>query len=153
MQEDKALPRWISDANNLPLAFAQVREDALIDESIVKGLGKDATVALIASGGCTAALLATLPNISQIQLIDPNPSQLSLSRLKIRLLMACGTNDRLAILGHRPMASTDRRNWLAQELFALGLAENVLGPMAFVAQMGLTSLVATSAYLPPCNRH
>lgn len=136
MRVDNDLPLWVREAKNLPVAFAQVREDSLIDEWVLRQLGQDAKIALIASGGCTAALLATIPNVAQLQLIDPNPSQLALTRLKIRLLQSYDIANRLAILGHRPMPFQERQNALAKELRVLGLAEDAMGSLSFVAQVG-----------------
>jgi S-adenosylmethionine-diacylglycerol 3-amino-3-carboxypropyl transferase len=136
MRGDNDLPLWVREAKNLPVAFAQVREDALIDEWVLRRLGQDASIALIASGGCTAALLATLTNVAHLQLIDPNPSQLALTRLKIRLLQSYDIADRLAILGHRPMPTQERKNLLALELSMLGLAEDAIGSLDFVARVG-----------------
>ena len=52
-----AAPGWVCDATAWPVAFAQVREDPLLDMSVVDRLGSGAAVALIASGGCTAGPL------------------------------------------------------------------------------------------------
>jgi len=51
-------PDWVLNASNLPLGFAQVREDALIDVDIVSRLPPGPRVMLVASGGCTATTLA-----------------------------------------------------------------------------------------------
>jgi S-adenosylmethionine-diacylglycerol 3-amino-3-carboxypropyl transferase len=136
MREDNSFPSWVHEAKNLPVAFAQVREDALIDKWVVKHLSPDASIALVASGGCTAAFLATIPNVAQLQLVDSNPSQLALTRLKIRLLQTCDSTERLAILGHRSMPVQERQNWLARELSMLDLAEDSMGPLSFMAQKG-----------------
>jgi S-adenosylmethionine-diacylglycerol 3-amino-3-carboxypropyl transferase len=136
MRGDNDFPLWVSEAKKLPVAFAQVREDALIDEWVLRRLGQDASIALIASGGCTAALLATLPNVANLQLIDPNPSQLALTRLKIRLLQSCNLGERLAILGHQPMLVQERQIRLVEEFRVLGLAEDAIGSLSFVAQIG-----------------
>ena len=48
------LAPWILEAKRLPLAFAQVREDPLIDLWVVNQLVTKAHVLMIASGGCTA---------------------------------------------------------------------------------------------------
>ena len=120
----------------MPLAFAQVREDPLLDLWVVERLGGTARVILVASGGCTAALLATAPNLSRLHLVDPNPSQLALARLKLRLLQTAAPADRLALLGHAPMAAADRQRRLVEELSPLGLPSDALGPAAFVAAAG-----------------
>src|SRR5262245_7051936 len=97
------LPPWVEEAATLPIAFAQVREDPRIDRHVVEQLGTAARICMIASGGCTAAVLATLPNVAAIHLVDPNPAQLALTRLKLRLLETSEPDYRLRLLGHGPM--------------------------------------------------
>ena len=118
------------------MAFAQVREDPLLDWRVVEQLGADARVSLVASGGCTAAFLAAAPNVSWLHLVDPNPAQIALSRLKLRLLQTRTPEDRLALLGHVPMPAAERQVRLAAELGALDLPLNVLGPADLVADVG-----------------
>ncbi|HBP18649.1 MAG TPA: hypothetical protein DEA08_12795, partial [Planctomycetes bacterium] len=81
------LPDWILAAQALPLAFALVREDPLQDQALVRQLaaerGSGLAVLQIASGGCTAALLAREPAVAQLHLVDANPAQLALNRLKL----------------------------------------------------------------------
>ncbi|MBB75348.1 MAG: hypothetical protein CMJ75_12640, partial [Planctomycetaceae bacterium] len=101
------LASWMERTADLPLAFAQVREDALQDNWVVDSLPEGARVLMIASGGCTAALLATRPNVAQLHLVDANPAQLALAQLKLRLL-ALPVQQRLAILGHTEMDVSDR---------------------------------------------
>ena len=127
---------WILEARRLPLAFAQVREDPLIDLWVVRQLVTKAHVLMIASGGCTACLLATAPNITQLDLIDPNPAQLALTRLKIRLLQTEDPERRLGLLGHTSMATHDRQCQLSTHLTNLQLSPDILGPPEYVAQVG-----------------
>ena len=100
---------WLERASSLPVAFAQVREDALLDREVVRSIGKGARVAMVASGGCTAALLASMEGVGRLLVVDPNPAQLALTGLKLRLLESTGPEERLAVLGHAPMAPVDRR--------------------------------------------
>ena len=79
-------PEWVERALELPLLFAQVREDALQDVALVRACSRGAQVLLIASGGCTAAALAAEANVARLVLVDPNPAQLALTRLKLHLL-------------------------------------------------------------------
>lgn len=130
------LPAWVETAAALPIAFAQVREDPLLDRSIALRLGKNAQVAMIASGGCTAALLATLPHLGRLHLVDPNPAQLALTRLKLRLLQTSQPNERCAILGHTPMSASERKKQLHQHLEAMGMDSEVLGRSETVAELG-----------------
>ena len=132
---DNSAP-WILEAERLPLAFAQVREDPLIDLWVVRQLAPKAHVMMIASGGCTACLLATAPRITQLDLIDPNPAQLALTRLKIRLLQTEDPEQRLGLLGHTSMSGHDRQSLLSTHLTHLQLPPNVLGPPEYVAQVG-----------------
>lgn len=126
----------MENAAMLPLAFAQVREDALLDQSVVDGLGADARLIMVASGGCTAALLASMPQVRCLRLVDTNPAQLALTKLKLRLLSEPSVARRLQLLGHLGMPAEERRQEL-QDLFSeIGLEENVLGPIALVARLG-----------------
>ena len=130
------VPDWVEEASHLPVAFAQVREDALLDLSVVGGLGEAARVAMVASGGCTAALLAGATNIAHLHLVDPNPAQIALTRLKLRLTSTVDPDTRLALLGHAPMSETIRQARLNTELTALDLPMDALGPIGTVARSG-----------------
>ncbi|GDY12490.1 hypothetical protein LBMAG53_13680 [Planctomycetota bacterium] len=110
---------WIADAVLLPLAFAQVREDPLVDLALLGGPGS--RVLMIASGGCTVARLAADPRVELIHAVDPNPAQLALARLKVSLLSS-GSSQRRQVLGRQPMAVEARQRALAGHLEALGLA-------------------------------
>jgi S-adenosylmethionine-diacylglycerol 3-amino-3-carboxypropyl transferase len=93
-------PPWVLQAAALPVAFAQVREDPLLDLWVVEQLGPDTRVMQIASGGCTAALLAAAPNIAWLHLVVADPAQHALTRLKLHLLQTGAPAERLALLGH-----------------------------------------------------
>jgi S-adenosylmethionine-diacylglycerol 3-amino-3-carboxypropyl transferase len=127
---------WIAGAATRPVAFAQVREDSTLDQWVVEQLGESAEVLMVASGGCTAAALATMPQVARLHIVDPNSAQISLSRLKLRLLQTAEPSERLAVLGHRPMSATERRLRLTTELSALGISANALGPADIVAETG-----------------
>jgi S-adenosylmethionine-diacylglycerol 3-amino-3-carboxypropyl transferase len=129
-------PGWILDAVALPVAFAQVREDPLHDRWVTEQLADGARVILIASGGCTAAFLAAAPKVASLHLVDPNPAQLALARLKLRLLQTSDPSARLALLGHLPMPARERQTRLEGELSALGLPTDALGPAAYLAEAG-----------------
>jgi S-adenosylmethionine-diacylglycerol 3-amino-3-carboxypropyl transferase len=131
------LPSWVADAARLPLAFAQVREDALIDLEIVQRLGPSIRVLMVASGGCTAAVLAASGHVARLHLVDPNPAQIALARLKLRLVQHSTPQRRLALLGHMPMQAADRSVQLGEELAALDLPPDALGPIARCAEAGL----------------
>lgn len=131
-----ALPEWIQEARRLPLAFAQVREDAALDLRAADELESSARIAMVASGGCTAAALAACSKGFFLHLVDPNPAQIALSRLKLRLLYGCSPKERLALLGHCWMPSRLRGERLKEELAALGYAEGILGPVELLAELG-----------------
>lgn len=89
-----------------PIAFAQVREDPWEEKEIIETYFPDRenlSVLMVASGGDTAAYLAgsDFP-ISEISIVDPNPSQLYLTQLKLHLLQY-EPEERLKLLGHREM--------------------------------------------------
>jgi S-adenosylmethionine-diacylglycerol 3-amino-3-carboxypropyl transferase len=131
-----ALPGWVEQAAALPLAFAQVREDPLLDGWVGEQLPDASRVMMIASGGCTAAFLASSPKVAELRLIDPNPAQLALTRLKLRLLQTSPPESRLALLGHAPLRGPERQAWLKEEWRQLQLPPECLGPPAFVAEIG-----------------
>ena len=83
---DSAWTAWVSRTARLPVAFSQVREDALLDLEISRRLRDGFEGILIASGGCTAAYLAARSRASRLHLVDMNPAQIALTRLKLRLL-------------------------------------------------------------------
>ena len=129
---------WVEEAAKLPVAFAMVREDAAIDLSLLQTIkAAQPRMAMVASGGCTAALLCASGRLDRLTLIDTNPAQLALTALKL-LLLEHAPEDRLAILGHRPMSATARLEALEKLLdkSALGLALDTLGPAATLAALG-----------------
>jgi len=127
---------WVCEAACRPVAFAQVREDALLDQWVVNELDGPVEVLMVASGGCTAAALAASEKVARITLVDPNPAQLALVRLKLRLLETAAPPERLAILGYRPMTEKERQVSLEKEFSALNLAPDTLGPIERVAAEG-----------------
>jgi S-adenosylmethionine-diacylglycerol 3-amino-3-carboxypropyl transferase len=56
---------WVLEAARRPVAFAQVREDAALDQWVVEQLDAGAEVIMVASGGCSAAALATMPKVAR----------------------------------------------------------------------------------------
>lgn len=133
------LPPWVHSAAQMPVAFAQVREDPVIDRWVVEQCARDHAaleVVQIASGGCTAAVLATLPPVARLHLVDPNPAQIALARLKLRLLTHADPPARAAILGHAVMDAGERAAVLGRMFAALGLTPDCVGPLATVAQLG-----------------
>jgi S-adenosylmethionine-diacylglycerol 3-amino-3-carboxypropyl transferase len=129
-------PAWVDAAAALPLAFAQVREDSLIDLAVVERLQRPARVLMVASGGCTAALLAASGKADWLHLVDPNRAQIALTRLKLMMLAEIEPGARGQILGHAPMPPQARKKWLADALDRLELAADALGPVDFVVDAG-----------------
>lgn len=126
---------WLDDAAALPIAFAQVREDPLLDLEVVARLPEGVRALVIASGGCTAALLSCSPRIASLELVDPNPAQLVLTRLKLAALVDAPARRR-ACFGHAAMTTDERRAWLRVALDEIGAEPDALGPLDFVAQHG-----------------
>lgn len=122
---------WVEEAARLPLAFAQVREDPRIDRHVIEQVGAGARVAMVASGGCTAALIAALPQVVSLTLVDPNPAQLALARLKLALL-ARPQAERMQILGHHDLDAESRLLALRQ----VGVDPSIIGPTEVVLSEG-----------------
>lgn len=127
---------WTHDAARLPLAFAQVREDPQIDAALLEGFGGSARVVMIASGGDTAALLVAHGLAAHVHLVDANPAQLALARLKLHLLRQVRPDVRPALLGHRFLPPPERAERLTTLREELDLPETVFGPAGFVAEVG-----------------
>ena len=78
--------QWIEQAQNIPVAFAQVREDPELDRAVLNSIGERADIIMIASGGCTLThLVDTRPN-DHIRLVDANPAQMQLALFKLQSL-------------------------------------------------------------------
>lgn len=128
MSESPALAAdWVEAARVRPVAFAQVREDAAVDLEVLAACPAGARAAMIASGGCTAAALAGSGRAASILLVDANPAQLALARLKLTLLEE-EPERRAALLGHVPLEGREER--LNERMARLGLEAGLLGPIA-----------------------
>ena len=127
---------WLAEAAALPIAFALVREDPLLDLDVLARTGSTADVIMVASGGCTAAALAPLPHTGRLHLVDANPAQLALCRLKLHLLQTQSSETRQALLGHAPLATDRRRHELSTALETFDLPEDCLGPPHIIAELG-----------------
>jgi S-adenosylmethionine-diacylglycerol 3-amino-3-carboxypropyl transferase len=128
-------PAWVAAAAKMPVAFAQVREDPLVDLAVLDLIGRaDLSGIMIASGGCTAAKLVSANRFADLNLVDINSAQLALTRLKLHLLTNETTERRLEICGHLPMAK--RRAELASAFEFLGVDRDVLGPIEIVSSLG-----------------
>jgi S-adenosylmethionine-diacylglycerol 3-amino-3-carboxypropyl transferase len=127
---------WVLEAAELPVAFAQVREDPLVDGWVVRQLVPEARIAMIASGGCTLAFLVACCRVAQVDVVDPNPAQIALARLKLHLLQTFDRADRLALLGHGPMATDERERRLRAALCVLDVPAEAIGPPPVWAEVG-----------------
>jgi S-adenosylmethionine-diacylglycerol 3-amino-3-carboxypropyl transferase len=133
---DDMLASWVAEAAKLPVAFAQVREDPLLDDWIVRQLNPKARIIMIASGGCTLAFLAARGRTARIDVVDPNPAQIALARLKIHLLQNVAPADRLALLGHAPLPTNEREKRLLAALHTTGVGADAVGPSRVWAEEG-----------------
>lgn len=129
-------PAWPVQARAWPVAFAQVREDPRIDREIADRLPANSSVLMIASGGCTAAFLARHSRLRDITLVDANPAQLALARLKLKLLEERDTTTRCRVLGHLAMDVAERSDFLREEFSVMSLPADALGPLPRVAAAG-----------------
>lgn len=127
---------WALQAARLPIAFSQVREDPWIDQALVAELPPDAQILMIASGGDTAAFLAAQDGVGSVQLVDINPAQIALARLKLHLLEHCPVQERLALLGHAPMPALQRAAEVGALMEELQIAPDLFGPSELVARLG-----------------
>ena len=109
------LPDWVQESLDLPLRFAQVREDPDLDAWVVRRLPSDATLLIVGSGGCTLAVLAPLANVGAVHVVDPTPAQLALCRVKIAMLQTLPPASRLEILGHS-ILNPDSRKLAVEEI-------------------------------------
>jgi len=136
MTTDAAAPDWVGDAARMPVGFAQVREDSLLDLAVLEQIGKGGLNGImITSGGCTAAALVASGRFAHLHLVDVNPAQIALCRLKLHLLQNASPLVRLQILGHFPMAS-GRAEAITSILESLSLPQDALGPLQTVATVG-----------------
>ena len=127
---------WTHDAARLPLAFAQVREDPQVDAALLEGFSGKARAVMIASGGDTAALLVARELTAHLHLIDANPAQLALTRLKLHLLRQVQPDTRPSLLGHHSLPHAERAERLAALREELSIPETVFGPVEFAAEVG-----------------
>lgn len=131
------LPHWVHQSLNLPLRFAQVREDPSLDAWVVERLPKESTLLIVGSGGCTLAVLAALSNVRVVHVVDPNPAQLALCRVKLVLLRDQGISSRLKFLGHLYSSAETRESQLNRICDDTGDEVSVFGPPEFILDLGL----------------
>ncbi len=127
--------QWVASTASLPITFAQVREDPRIQRRLIQQLGRQARVLMVAAGGETAAILASLP-MESLHLVDASQAQLDLTKLKLAMLADTSTEARLQLLGHYEMQASDRGDELQRRLSQLGIAIEQFGPPDLVAEFG-----------------
>jgi S-adenosylmethionine-diacylglycerol 3-amino-3-carboxypropyl transferase len=137
MNPQNHLPTWIVEANRHTLAFAQVREDPLLDLAVLEHLDRPARILMVASGGCTAAALVASGRAAEVHLVDVNPAQIALTRLKLYLLQHATHETRLKLLGHRAMRADDRLYSVRAILDELEIPSDIFGPTELWADIGL----------------
>lgn len=134
-----SIQEYPQEALQYPVAFAQVREDPLEEQEIIQKYfpeKQEVAVLMVASGGDTAAYLAGSGQpISRLAIVDPNPAQINLTKLKLRLLEDT-KEKRLQILGHAVMSSAARAKELAALMKELNIPEGALGATDKLSEIG-----------------
>ena len=129
--------KWVTEAADLQLRFAQTREDPRLDAEVLRRLERPAPrVLMIASGGCTVPVLAAA-GAARICLVDLNPAQMHLTRLKLRLLEHCEPDERRTLLGHAPLDTTRRAELLDEHIEAIGCSLIDVAPRDVAGKRGL----------------
>jgi S-adenosylmethionine-diacylglycerol 3-amino-3-carboxypropyl transferase len=102
------------------LAFSQVREDYNIELRVIDRLIQTQNyplrILLIASGGCTALSLLTLPEVGEIVAVDANIAQLHLVELRRQALLHLPLVEQLDLLGTNLEISASNRLELYQKI-------------------------------------
>ncbi|HXF90822.1 MAG TPA: DUF3419 family protein [Candidatus Nitrosotenuis sp.] len=130
--------QWLKVAEQFPVAFSQVREDGRLDEQLIRSLGRSSLKGImIASGGCLATQLVSSQLFSSLVLVDMNPAQLALTRLKFQLLEQEEPDFRLALLGHAPMHSGERAYYLQKFCKSHDYPLTIFGDPLVVSELGL----------------
>jgi S-adenosylmethionine-diacylglycerol 3-amino-3-carboxypropyl transferase len=134
------IAEYAVQASQLPIAFSIVREDSSQDLEIIQRYfpAEKVSLCMVASGGCTAVLLVAQASLRDLTLVDPNPAQLALTKLKLQLL-SLPTQKRLEILGHVPFDFAERKAIMQGYMLALGIDKNIFGNVDSIAQEGLDS--------------
>lgn len=116
--------KLLNHALKTNIYFSQVREDPIIDESFINA--KIKTSLLIASGGDTVAYMIGkyYDDIEKMYLLDVNPAQIALTKIKIYLLQY-DTETRLKILGHKEMNISERKKTITNILNTLSIPFDV----------------------------
>ena len=130
-------PYWFVAAKKAPIYFSQVREDALLDlELINEYCPKSPALLMVAAGGCTTCALIGSSSLSHLHIVDPNPSQLYLTLLKIYLLKQ-SKKERLELLGHTAMPVLERKRRLQEIFLKLEIPDGIFGDIDDLALYGI----------------
>ena len=108
-----------------------------MDLAVLEKLCQPTKMLMVASGGCTAATLVASGRLSDLHLVDPNPAQLALARIKLYLLFHFPPRERLQILGHQEMSFNERRRRVVSITKNLNVCSGTLGPEDVVSNVGL----------------
>jgi S-adenosylmethionine-diacylglycerol 3-amino-3-carboxypropyl transferase len=129
---------WLDYAERFPLRFAQVREDPRLDLEMLNSTASGGAGVIVASGGETAALLQNRSKLTRLHLVDANPAQLALTRLKLHLGRLDPGPDRImALLGHREMDAAERASDVLRLLDDLKIDPAIFGPSDAIGVLGL----------------
>lgn len=128
---------WLEKAEKFPVAFAQVREDSRIDVWLAERIPNKARGIMVASGGCTAAHLARTGKFTNLTLVDMNPAQLELARLKLFLLQNGTKSERMELLGYEDLHASKRKEGLLKLFDANNVQKSTFGDFDTLASIGL----------------
>ena len=92
---------------------------------------------MIGSGGCTIAALAQESAVQTIHVVDPNPVQLMLCKIKLHLLKHFETSMRARLLGHDSMVFEQRRVLSEDLANSIDVKLEDLGSLSDIAVLGL----------------
>jgi len=126
---------WLAIARTQPIGFSQVREDALIDLELMRR-HTEPKVLMVGSGGCTLAALVGARAVGHVIVVDSNPAQLALCRIKVALLSK-SFRERLEVLGHRDLEVEMRAARIKELLDATQADPISLGDLSRCAALGL----------------
>lgn len=129
--EEEKIRAFVANTLEGKICFSQVREDPVVDErAIAKHFGGRSNIrmAMVASGGDTCAYLLGTKEfaLSKMFVVDPNPAQLGLTRIKLHLLRE-SREDRLALLGHTEMNAEKRKERVEAVMGRLGIDRALFG--------------------------
>ncbi|MBA3816865.1 MAG: DUF3419 family protein [Parachlamydiaceae bacterium] len=121
-----------------PIAFSVVREDSAQDLEVVQRYFSEelTSMLMVASGGDTAALLSTQAKLNDLTIVDPNLSQLQLTKLKMHFL-GLPSHTIQKLLGYRDMDPKKRKDIILGLMQALDIDRNQFGDIDQMASYGL----------------